>query len=356
MDPNYLDELIRKYADDTATPEEIQELLEWYRSIHSFEIIEWPATYPTEKEDLEQRLLQRLDRQLNAPASQPPSTVPSAPAPWPMTAVPPAAAPRPIDTPYPRPLPLPRIYHRPWFRVAASLILIVSAWILWNSLRPHETAWLSLHNPSGKIQAIRLPDSSQVWLNAASSLRYAQNFHQQREIYLEGEAYFDVTEDKAHPFTVHAGELTTTVLGTSFDIKSFADESSHSVTVIRGKVAVAHDGKILDQLTAARQLQWDNRNSRSQTVSVDTSQVMGWQQGWLLFRGQPLEEIAASLGHWYNVQFEFSDSVLRRCRYYIKIKNTTPLEETLSTISALNNMKFTIDTTRRLVTLSGKRC
>ena len=332
MDPNYLDELIRKYADDTATPEEMEELLDWYRSIHSVETVEWPATSPGEKEALQQRLLQRLDRQLGAPA------------------------PRPIDTPYPRPLPLPRIYHRPWFRVAASLILIVSAWILWNSLRPHETAWLSIQNPSGKIQVIRLPDSSQVWLNAASSLRYAQNFHQRREIHLEGEAYFDVMEDKAHPFTVHAGELTTKVLGTSFDIKSFADESSHSVTVIRGKVAVAHDGKILDQLTAARQLQWDNRNSRSQTISVDTSQVVGWQQGWLLFRGQPLEEIAASLGRWYNVQFEFSDSVLRRCRYYIKIKNTTPLEETLSTISVLNNMKFTIDKARRLVTLSGKRC
>jgi len=340
MDQNHLDELIRKYADDTATPEEIQELLDWYRSIHSFEIIEWPATYPAEKEELKQRMLQHLEQRLSESASAHPTDAPAAPAP----------------SPAPRPLPLPRIYHQPWLRVAASLLLVAGAWLIWQSLRPHETAWLSLHNPSGKIQHIRLPDSSQVWLNAESSLRYAQDFHKQRELYLEGEAYFDVTEDKTHPFTVHAGELTTTVLGTGFDIKSFAADSQNAVTVIRGKVEVAHNGKVLDQLTAARQLQWDNHSRTSQTLSVDTNQVLGWQQGQLLFKGQTMEEIAAALGRWYNVRLIFRDTTMRHCRYYINFKNTIPLKDLLTTMSLLNGMSFTIDDKNHLVTLSGKGC
>src|SRR5882757_1550749 len=293
MDPNDLDDLIRKYADDTATPKEIQELLDWYRSIHSFEIIEWPAAYPNEKEELKQRMLLHLEQRLSESAPSRSMDVPA-----------------PAPPPRPGTLPLPRIYHHPWLRVAASLLLIAGAWLLWQSLRPHETAWLSLHNPSGKIQHIRLPDSSQVWLNAESSLRYAQDFHKQRELDLEGGAYFDVTEDKTHPFTVHAGELTTTVLGTGFDIKSFAADSQNAVTVIRGKVEVAHNGKVLDQLTAARQLQWDNHSRTSQILSVDTNQVLGWQQGQLLFKGQTMEEIAAALGRWYNVRLIFRDTTM----------------------------------------------
>lgn len=331
MDPDYLDDLIRKYADDTATPEEIQELLEWYRSIHTFEIIEWPATYPTEKEELKQRMLQNMLSLL--PRDQP------------------------APSPRPRPLlPLPRIYHRPWLRIAASLILIAGAWLLWQSLRPHETAWLSIHNPSGKIQSIRLPDSSQVWLNAASTLRYARDFNGQRELYLEGEAYFDVTEDKAHPFTVHAGELTTTVLGTSFNIKSFSSESQNDITVIRGKVQVTHQDKVIDQLTAARQLQWDNTRSQSHTVSIDTNQVLGWQRGQLLFQGQPLDEITASLGRWYNVHFAFKEPAMRQCRYYLNFKNTIGLKELLTTLSVVNDMHFAIDEQNHIVTLSGKGC
>lgn len=339
MDPNYLDDLIRKYADDTATPEEIQELLEWYRSIHSFEIIEWPATYPTEKEELEQRMLLHLEQRLRESAPSRPMD-----------------APAPAPPPRPETLPLPRIYHRPWLRVAASLILIAGAWLLWQSLRPHETAWLSIHNPSGKVQNIRLPDSSQVWLNAESSLRYAQDFHQHRELYLDGEAYFDVSEDKAHPFTVHAGELTTTVLGTGFDIKSFAGDPQNAVTVIRGKVEVAYEGKVLDQLTAARQLQWDNHNRTSQTISADTNQVLGWQQGQLIFKGQTMEEIAAGLGRWYNVRFIFKDTAMRRCRYYVNFKNTIPLKDLLTTLSLVNGMSFAIEDKNHTVTLSGKGC
>jgi len=337
MDPNYLHDLIRKYADNTATPEETQELHDWYRSIHSIETVEWPAAYPAEKEDLKQRMLLHLERQLNPSVSE-------------------QATGTPPTLPQPRPLPLPRIYRQPWIRVAASLILIAGAWLVWQSIRPHETTWQSVYNPSGKIQQLLLPDGSQVWLNAESSLRYAADFHGQRELQLEGEAYFEVTEDKAHPFTVHAGTLTTTVLGTGFDIRSFATESHNDITVIRGKVQVAHNGKVLDQLTAARQLQWDNNSSRSQTVSIDTNQVLGWQHGQLLFKGQTMDEIAAALGRWYNIRFIFKDTAMRRCRYYINFKNTIPLKDLLTTMSLVNDMSFTIDDKNHIVTLSGKGC
>lgn len=317
MEQDYLYELIRKYADNVATPEEMQELQDWYRGIHTVETVEWETEHPDEKERLRQRMLQRLESRMK-----------------------------------------PRLRQIPWVRIAACLILVAGAWIVWQNLRPRtpNPEFVSVYNPSGKIQEVRLPDGSRAWLNAMSSLRYARAFDQQRDVYLEGEAYFDVTTDNAHPFIAHAGTLAITVLGTGFDIKSFATERYNTVTVIRGKVQVDHAGTTLGQLTAARQLQWDDRGRKAQTVSVDTNQVLGWQQGKLQFQGQTMEEIAGGFGRWYDMRFEFKDSSLRKCRYYVNFSNTLPLRDVLTTMSEMNGMSFTIDEKKHIVTLSGKGC
>jgi len=251
---------------------------------------------------------------------------------------------------------LPRIYHLPWVRVAAAVILIVAAWMIFRPSHPSATDYISIQNPAGKIQRIDLPDRSQVWLNAASSLRYARNFSGRREVFLQGEGYFDVVQDKVHPFVVHAGDLTTTVLGTTFDIKSFADDRSNVITVIRGKVRVDNGDKILDVLTPARQLQWDNHDRTSQTFSVDTNQVMSWQQGKLKYLGQNMDEVTANLSRWYNVRFEFKDSAVRKCRIYASFDTSHPLKEILDMMINVIDMKYAIDPKKKLVTLSGKGC
>jgi len=328
MEQARLDELIEKYAAGTITPAEERELLEWYRAA-DIGAVEWPAESLEEREHLQQRMLLRLEQSMKD-----------------STAAPSTGA----------IIPLPRFYQRPWFRVAAALILVFSAWSAWQYLRPHDPEFITLSNPSGKIRQMTLPDSSRVWLNAATTLRYAAAFNSSRELFLEGEAYFDVTEDKAHPFTVHAGALTTTVLGTRFDISSFATERHNSITVLSGKVQVAREGKVLDQLTAARQLQWDNKDQTAQTLTVDTTQSLGWQRGKLEFHGQPLEEAASILGRWYNVRFEFSNPALRSCRYDMSFENNMPLRDVLEVISQVNDMHYTINFKEHLVTLSGKGC
>lgn len=342
MEEKYLTGLIRKFADKTASPEELQELQDWYQSIHTVERVEWPVDDPAEPGALQQRMLKDLERRLRDAG---------------------AGSAEGIDSPGPNDAPetgtriaLPRIYHRPWVRVAAAVILIAAAWMIIRPFRRSAPEYISIHNPSGKIQRIDLPDHSQVWLNAASSLRYARTFTDQRELFLEGEGYFDVAQDKAHPFVVHAGALTTTVLGTVFDIKSFNDERSDAITVIRGKVQVDNEGKVLDVLTPARQLQWDNHDRTSRTLSVDTNQVTAWQQGKLKYLGQNMEEVAASLGRWYNIRFEFKDSAVRKCRLYANFDTTQPLKAVLDAISLVIDMQFTIDRKKGLVTLTGKGC
>jgi ferric-dicitrate binding protein FerR (iron transport regulator) len=245
---------------------------------------------------------------------------------------------------------------RAGWRAAACLVLLAGAWMAWRFLGNKGPDEISVYNPSGKILQVSLPDSSHVWLNAASTLRYGKNFAGRRELYLEGEGYFDVAEDAVHPFVVHSGALTTTVLGTSFDVRNFATDSSATVTVIRGKVQVENTGKILDRLTPARQLQWNERTRQARTVSVDTTHILAWQHGQLQFAGEDLQEIAAALGRWYGMKFILKNETLRSCKMYASFDNTISIQQALTVMSNVIDIQWTIDEKDRVVTLSGKGC
>jgi len=249
---------------------------------------------------------------------------------------------------------------RPMARVgwsaAACLIVLAGVWLAWWYLGNKGPDQVTVYNPWGKILQVNLPDSSHVWLNAASTLRYSRSFGDHRELYLDGEGYFDVAEDPAHPFVVHTGQLTTTVLGTSFDVRSFGADSASTVTVIRGKVQVDNAGNVLDRLTPARQLQWDDRTRLSRTVSVDTTGILAWRQGQLRFDNERLETIAGTLSRWYNVKILFKDSTLRNCRMMAEFDNKIPLPQLLNALSYTIDLHWTMDEKKHIVLLSGKGC
>jgi transmembrane sensor len=119
---------------------------------------------------------------------------------------------------------------------------------------------------------------------------------------------------------------------------------------------VESDGKLLDRLTPARQLQWDDRTRRSGTVSVDTANTLAWQHGKWQFAGDDLQTIAGSLGRWYDMKFLFKDTALRNCKMYASFDNTSPLSQVLTTMSNVIDIRWTIDEQHRTVTLSGKGC
>ncbi|MBS1605359.1 MAG: DUF4974 domain-containing protein [Bacteroidetes bacterium] len=378
MNQDRLDELIDKYAFGTISPEELRELLDWY---HSAEItsVEWPIEEPEEQDHLQQRMLMRLQAQIRAtPAISAPPEIPAVPK---TTAVPDIPAvpditevPEYTEVPAAEPLVIPidassdrsgarrRLFRPgPWQVAACLAILFSTIWIARRYSYPTGSpAMVELRNPSGKILAIRLPDSSEVWLNAATTIRYSSDLGKghsaSREVYLEGEGYFDIAEDRDHSFIVHAGSLTTTVLGTRFDVKSFTGERQAFISVISGKVRVRDSARVLDVLTAARQLQVDTRTGISTTVSADTSQVLGWRQGKLQFSGQTMEEIAASLGRWYNVHFSFANPAISRCRYYLNFENTIPLQQMLAALRETTDLTFREDAALHTITISGNGC
>eukprot|EP01132_Coremiostelium_polycephalum_P022666 gene22666-26912_t len=141
--------------------------------------------------------------------------------------------------------------YRPWLSTAASILLLSMVLLLWQRIKQSTeqisaTAkaikYAEAKSGYGQVLKIVLADSSTVWLNSGSRLRYPEKFNgSSRELYLEGEAFFNVVHKKSQPFIVHSGALNTQVLGTSFNIKAYKNSAQLKVSVATGKVGIYAD-------------------------------------------------------------------------------------------------------------------
>ena len=315
MTEQQIQELIRKYAEGLATPEEEAQLLRWYRTV-PVEGVPWPSPDADEKSRVHNRILQRLQRSL-----------------------PPRRA---------------RILRLSPLRAAVLLGVIIGAAALVYLLKPSPIAYTTITNPAGSIRQLRLPDSSLVWLNAATTFRYATDFAAHRKVVLDGEAFFEVTHDPSHPFEVASGGVRTTVLGTRFNIRGYAADSFTTVSLLSGRVSVAEKQQELAVLAPSRQLEWNRVTGKAVTQAIDTTAVVAWKAGQLQFQGQTLGAIMKSLERWYGVRIVFANPALSRCRYYMSFPNDLPLEQVLSLMAEITRMTYAFD--RQTLVISGEGC
>ena len=315
MTEQQIEALVKKYAEGSATTEEVQQLMDWYR-IASVEEVVWPADYVNEKELVYRRMLKRLQDSLPSKRS-------------------------------------PLFWLTP-LRAAAMILVVLLSVILFYRWPASPLKYTTITNNSGQIRHVQLPDKSDVWLNAATTLHYASVFSEHRQLQLDGEAYFDVTHDPDHPFMVESGGVNITVLGTRFNIRSYATSNSTIVSLLEGKVSIATAENELAVLAPRTQMEWDQSTKKGNIKSIDTTAVVAWKAGRLQFQGQPLSEIVQTLEHWYGVRFHFSNPSLGQCRYYMSFDNTLSLQDMLALLAEITNMEFTAD--KQTILISGKNC
>lgn len=318
MTEEYVEELIQKYGDGTASEEEILQLMNWY---HAAEIneVKWPDTKPGEKLRVYNRMFQRLQKDVCLKRA--------------------------------------KVLNFSWLKVAAILLVVVGlGFVALRFAKPFSNSYVTIVNPSGKIQWVSLPDSTKVWLNASTEIRYRKSFIKSRNIELEGEAFFDVAHDAKHPFIVDAGGLQTTVLGTSFNIKAYGSDNKTTISVISGKVTVAVKEKTTAVLTPAMQFRFNPKQKTSTTAAIDSNSVLAWKQGRLRFEGESFANIASSLERWYGIKIVFNNPAMRHCRYYMSFDSKDSLEKVLSSMAELTGLNYSLDNPSNTITLSGNGC
>jgi transmembrane sensor len=262
-------------------------------------------------------------------------------------------------------------------RLAAALLVLIglSAVLLYVFQQSdHGTAlpdngYFTIIAPRNQKSRIILSDGTKVWLNCGTSIKYAATYGQAtRDIYLDGEAFFEVAKDPAHPFLVHASSLVVKALGTTFNVKCYPEDQTIETTLVEGKVEVERkDGQIIkarpvilhpnqkaifnktNKKVSVSQLIDAGLNSESrigitrQEMANSLEAVISWKDQELVFENEPLFELTKRLERWYNVSFEIKDSIsLMDNKYTGKFVNNESLDQVLMIISRTTPISYSI--------------
>lgn len=251
-----------------------------------------------------------------------------------------------------------------WLKIAATVALLVVASVLVK--RHYDKAVIAVLPPGiseqstlkGERTIITMEDGTKIWLNVASNIRYPETFEgkKTREVFLDGEAFFEVAHDANKPFVVRTQEIQIKVLGTSFNVKSYEKEDKIQTTLVEGKVLIESMDEQPKVVTLApNQMATYHKESRKIVLNnkTDMDALAGWKDGRLVFDNKPLEEIVIALERWYDVKIEVQDQRSLKCHFSAKIENLT-LTEVLELFKASDGIEYTIEGSE--VIISGSIC
>ncbi|GAB3651525.1 FecR family protein [Echinicola sediminis] len=260
-----------------------------------------------------------------------------------------------------RRVPVERFLPTMYKLVAASVVLVLMATFLYSSFSVSDSgscspkvAFITKSNPRGQKTSFYLPDKTKVTLNSASSLSYSTDFKGKiREVFLEGEAYFDVSHDSLRSFLVRSGEVITQVHGTAFNVSAYPAEQV-SVALERGLVSVypsqVTEPTIPFYLKPGEMLAVRQRFEKSKKSNFDYGKEFGWKDGQLVFNKTDLNELVAMLERWYDVNISVTGEVNDSWRVSGVFINES-LENVLKGISYARNIQYELNNDQVIIKL-----
>ena len=255
----------------------------------------------------------------------------------------------------------PHNYWVKWLSYAAAILILAATTFFINEFVGSSSStvdrYVTKESPRGQKTQLNLPDGSRVWLNAGSSVKYLEHFSEsKRDIYLEGEAYFEVIKDSLRPFTVYTGDISTTALGTSFNINHFGESSFTDVALLSGKVVVkslSKTGQAETELVLERgqMVRYDNENQELIRTNFDLTAATNWIEGIISFKDASYVTIMSTLERMYNVEIETNNVSMREWSYNGHFDNEN-LELVLKKIALTEDFEYRIDKNHVVITFN----
>ncbi len=333
--------LIEKFFRKECTPEEVNQILDWFRlqGIAPLQDVEMRVIWEeAKKEKHYPRFTHNPDEMLKLIHQQMDQRL---------------LPPTPVDSRVPKVR-----YSGSWayaLRVAAIIFFpVLFIWLLQPKADAVEKVIppkvLTVETPAGTKLTKTLPDGSKVILNARSAIAYASDYGaENREITLTGEAFFEVVKDSLRPFIIHSGNLSTTALGTAFNIIYRPDEAVTKVSLVTGMVRVTtEDTTNVRQVTNLRpgeQLNYDKHAGSFHTDHFDTLEALAWKDNILYFSKSGIKQVVRQLEDWYGVSIQLTGNTSKAENQYWTytgmFKNQN-LENVLTGISYVKDFSFEI--------------
>ncbi|WEK20407.1 MAG: DUF4974 domain-containing protein [Candidatus Pedobacter colombiensis] len=200
----------------------------------------------------------------------------------------------------------------------------------------------TLTTAKGETYQLRLPDGSLVWLNAASSLTYPASLNEGglRKVTLEGEAYFEIAKDKAHPFVVESRKQRVTVLGTHFNVNAYADEPVIKTTLLEGSVRVS-EGTATQLLVPGCEAV-NAADGKIVLNRVDTELAVAWKDNNFVFANERIETVMKMLERWYDVQVVYQGEMPQE-KFRGAVSRFDNIAKVLNILQSTGSVRFKIE-------------
>ena len=306
------DELAHKWLAGTLTPDEKLRFEEWYADFNDEELLITNSRH-SNKEQIGASILNRINEQID---QQPARTA--------------------------------KIFPL-WRSLAAAAVAILAIGLglffrepILNAIDPVQQVQFT--STARQYRQLTLADGSQVWLSPSSTISYPDKFRgKQRNVNIEGEAYFEVEHDADHPFVIQSGAVKTVVLGTSFDIQAYSRTASIEVTVVSGKVGVAsQNSKTAEMVIANQRTVYQKATGRLvKEAYPNAAKFLDQRKGIFDFKGASLQEVSHELEVQYGIRISLSPELSAKA-FYGRLQTTVPIEHTLDKLCAVMEARWEI--------------
>lgn len=235
-----------------------------------------------------------------------------------------------MERPEPLESPVSKSRFGTWSRIAAALALCICSVAAYQFLHQKselsgqpELVWKEQQTPSRLTSKLTLADGSVVTLNAETQLKYPAEFKgNSREVYLSGEAFFEVKKDAQHPFIIHTEKMSIKVLGTTFDVKAYKNDPNTEATLITGAIQINLKDQSRAQITMKPQEKFSLQNKATNGKDSVMYSVLpfndtetAWMNHKLAFKNEAFETLANSISRWYGLKLVFKNESLKNTRF-----------------------------------------
>lgn len=232
---------------------------------------------------------------------------------------------------------------------AAAVLLLLAGGLTYYMVNRSAPAYTEIASAIGERKTIQLADGSRLTLNAGSVIRIPKDLSRERQLdIVDGEVFFDVKGNPAVPFIVKSGPLTTTVLGTAFNVTAYKGVNRMSVSVTDGKVSVQKAGGTADVLVKDQALTYD-RAKNSATIDAIDKSLLEWQQGTMVLNDASFDDMVVLMQKNFGLSLTTSEMKIRETRYTTELSTSMDPVKAAEVLAAIHNLK--IEVTGHVVTL-----
>jgi len=242
-----------------------------------------------------------------------------------------------------------------WIRVISVAAILVVGLLIGGILtysisnERRNTEHLVFETPRGMKSMVKLPDGSEVWLNANSRLVYNSFSAYSRRVELNGEAFFKVAHDETVPFIVHTDKCNVKVLGTMFNVMAYEDFGRTEIALLSGKVDVEASGKEKVLVPGQTLIL---KEAGMEVEEANTSRASDWVDNKFNFKDIPLSELIKRLENWYDVDITLENPTKREVNYSGTFKNEETIWQVLDAIKVYTSIEYQkVDTRKIVITL-----